>query len=206
MSNALITLQTKIGATADGSFGPNTLKLAAKHFGLTNEQAAHFFGQCAHESGGFRLFTENLNYSADGLLKIFGKYFPNRALANQYARQPAKIASRVYANRMGNGDEVSGDGWKYRGRGAIQLTGKDNYQQFASGIGAPSILSDPDQVADAWAFESAKFFFDKNGLWSLCGTVDDASITKVTRRVNGGTHGLKERQSLTKRYYSWLTS
>lgn len=200
---ALTSLQIKIGVTADGGFGPNTLKLAAKYFGLNAEQAAHFFGQCSHESAGFTVFTENLNYSQSGLLKIFSKYFPTADVANQYARQPVKIASRVYANRMGNGNEASGDGWKFRGRGAIQLTGADNYRLLSAKVGA-EVLSNPDVVADKYAFDSAKFFFDKNSLWGLCSSVDDASITKLTKRINGGTNGLKERIALTKRYYSWL--
>lgn len=98
-------LQEKIGATPDGSFGPQTIKMAANYFKLSPERAAHFFGQTSHETGGFQLFTENLNYSASGLRAIFGKYFPG-TLAEQYARQPIKIASRVYANRMGNGNEA----------------------------------------------------------------------------------------------------
>lgn len=202
--SALVELQKKIGTTPDGSFGPATLRAAAKYYKLTNEQAAHFFGQCSHESGGFTVFSENLNYSASGLRRTFSKYFPTDSLANVYARQPIRIASRVYANRMGNGNEASQDGWKYRGRGAIQLTGKDNYTLFLKAINVPAVLTNPDIVAEQYAFESAKFFFDHNNLWQHCASVNDASITTVTRRVNGGTNGLEDRISATKRYYSWF--
>ena len=128
---SLKSLQGKIGVTADGSFGPGTMKAAMTYYKLTPTRAAHFFAQTAHETGEYRLFSENLNYSASGLQGIFGKYFPG-TLEESYARNPEKIANRVYADRMGNGNEASGDGWKYRGRGALQLTGKANYQAFAT--------------------------------------------------------------------------
>ena len=201
---SLIKLQEKIGATPDGSFGPNTLKKAMAYYKLTAERAAHFFGQCSHETGGFDVFSENLNYSAAGLQNTFGKYFPGD-LENSYARQPIKIASRVYADRMGNGNEASQDGWKFRGRGALQTTGKDNYQAFATSIGKPEILTNPDLVATDYAFEAALFFFTRNKLWSICdGGVNDATIKALTKRVNGGYNGIEERESLTKRYYNWL--
>ena len=201
---SLIKLQEKIGATPDGSFGPNTLKKAMAYYKLTAERAAHFFGQCSHETGGFDVFSENLNYSAAGLQNIFGKYFPGD-LENSYARQPIKIASRVYADRMGNGNEASQEGWKFRGRGALQTTGKDNYQAFATSIGKPEILTNPDLVATDYAFEAALFFFTRNKLWSICdGGVNDTTIKSLTKRVNGGYNGLEDRESLTKRYYSWL--
>lgn len=202
---SLIKLQEKIGATADGAFGPGTLKAAANYYKLTPSRAAHFFGQTSHESGGFTVFSENLNYSAAGLDKIFGKYFPDK-LEDSYARQPMKIANRVYANRMGNGDEASGDGWKYRGRGALQLTGKSNYQAFADYLKKPEIMTNPDLVASDYAFESAMFFFDKNKLWLIAdGGVTDATILAMTKKINGGTNGLEDRASLTKRFYGWLT-
>lgn len=203
---SLIKLQEKIGVVPDGSFGPKTLKAAAAYFKLTPEQAAHFFGQLSHETGGFNLFTENLNYSASGLIKVFGKYFTSQT-ANQYARQPIKIASRVYANRMGNGSEGSQEGWKYRGRGAIQLTGKGNYQVFANTVGNQNIMTNPDLVATDYAFESAKFYFDKHKLWDVANQgVNVSTILKITKIIVGGTRGLKERTSLTNRYYNWLKS
>jgi putative chitinase len=203
---SLQKLQEKIGVTPDGSFGPKTLKAIMVYFKLTPERAAHFCGQLSHETGGFQLFMENLNYSATGLLKTFPKYF-TKDNASSYARQPVKIASRVYGNRMGNGDEESKEGWKFRGRGAIQLTGKNNYKLFSDSIKKPEIMSNPDLVATDFSFESAMFFFNTNKLWSICDTgVDDKTITTLTRRINGGTKGLADRQSLTKRYYTWLTT
>jgi putative chitinase len=204
---SLKSLQEKIGVTADGAFGPGTIKAAAKHYGLSPERAAHFFGQTAHETGGFKAFSENLNYSAKGLLGIFKKYFSDSAVAAKYERKPEKIANRVYASRMGNGDEASGDGWKYRGRGALQLTGKSNYEAFAKWLGKPELLEAPDAVATEFAFDSAKFFFERNKLWDICDKgVTDETILALTKRVNGGTHGLEDRASRTKQYYSWLKS
>lgn len=198
-------LQSKCGITADGLFGPGTMKAGMAYYKLTPAQAAHFFAQTAHESGNFKAFSENLNYSAEGLNKIFPKYFKNAGRdANAYGRHPEKIANIVYASRMGNGDTASGDGWKYRGRGALQLTGKSNYQAFADYLGKPEIMTNPDLVATEYSFESAKFFFDKNKLWDLCKTVDDASITAVTKRINGGTHGLDDRKQKTHKFYAYV--
>lgn len=202
---SLVNLQQKIGVTADGAFGPGTFKAAAAFYKLSPDRAAHFFAQTAHESGGFKAFSENLNYGAKGLRGIFGKYFPTDALARAYERQPQKIANRVYANRMANGPETSGDGWKYRGRGALQLTGKANYQAFADYIGRPDVMTNPDLVAGELCFESALWFFDKNKLWGICdqGTGDNA-ILALTKRINGGTHGLDDRKQKTKKYAAWL--
>jgi len=204
---SLLNLQKKIGVTADGAWGPGTLKAATAFYKLTPARAAHFFGQVAHESGNFKAFTENLNYSATALNSVFPKYFVRAGRdAAQYERQPEKIANVVYANRMGNGGPESGDGWKYRGRGALQLTGKDNYNAFAQYLGKPEIMSNPDLVATTYAFESAIFFFEKNNLWAICDQgVNEQSITALTKRVNGGTHGLEDRKEKTKKYFSWLT-
>jgi len=200
---SLKTLQTKIGVTADGAFGPGTFKAAMEYFKFTPERAAHFFGQTAHETGNFAAFSENLNYSADGLKKIFPKYFPGN-LADLYARNPEKIANRVYASRMGNGDEASGDGWKFRGRGALQLTGKSNYEAFAKYLKNSNILVDPGLVATEYSFESALFFFDNNKLWSICDKgVTDEAILALTKRINGGTHGLADRVEKTKKFYNY---
>jgi putative chitinase len=201
---SLKALQEKIGVTADGAWGPGTFKAAMAYFELSPARAAHFFAQTAHESGGFKAFSENLNYNAAGLRAIFGKYFPDDATANRYARQPEKIANRVYASRMGNGNESSGDGWLYRGRGALQLTGKDNYQAFAQFCGRPDVMSNPDIVATELAFESAFFFFERNKLWSICDQgVGDSAILSLTKRINGGTHGLADRSEKTKKYFMW---
>jgi putative chitinase len=202
---SLTNLQQKIGVTADGAFGPGTMKAAATYYKLNGNRAAHFFAQTAHESGGFKAFSENLNYGVAGLRGIFRKYFGTDALAKAYERQPQKIANRVYASRMGNGVEASGDGWKFRGRGALQLTGKSNYQAFADYIDRPDVMTNPDLVAGELCFESALWFFDKNRLWSICdqGT-NDAAILALTKRINGGTHGLDDRKAKTKKYAGWL--
>jgi putative chitinase len=259
-------LQTKLGLTADGSFGPNTEKVVkewqsangltadgvvgdgtwskmfgstevikedvvipsggplnieklkghipdaviaqipetAKKFNITNNlRLAHFLSQCGHESGGFKAVSENLNYSADGLKRIFGKYFPG-TLAESYAKQPEKIAARVYGGRMGNGDETTKEGSKFRGRGYIQLTGKSNYTNFTKFIGEDCI-SNPDLVATKYPLASAAFFFDSNKLWAICDKGDDdATVTAVTKRVNGGTIGLPDRIKHFKEYYNLL--
>ena len=201
---SLKSLQIKIGVEPDDDFGPTTMKKAMEFYKLTPIRAAHFFGQTSHETGEFKIFTENLNYSAEGLQKTFGKYFPGD-LEKYYAKNPQKIANRVYASRMGNGDEKSGDGWKYRGRGALQLTGKDNYKAFADYLKKPEILDNPDLVSTQFAFESAMFFFDKNKLWSICDKgINDNTILTLTQRINGGTNGLQHRSSLTKKYYEFV--
>jgi putative chitinase len=201
---SLKSLQERAGVAADGAFGPGTMKAGMALLKLTPVRAAHFFAQTAHETGGFKAFSENLNYSAQGLQGIFGKYFPGN-LEESYARNPEKIANRVYADRMGNGNEASGDGWKYRGRGALQLTGKANYKAFADYLGKPEIMENPDLVATTYAFDSAMFFFDKNKLWSICDQgINDAAILALTKRINGGTHGLEDRNTKTKKYYEYV--
>ena len=201
---SLKSLQTKIGVTADGAFGPGTLKAAMAYYKMTPERAAHFFAQTGHETGEFKLFTENLNYSADGLKKIFPKYFPG-TLAEGYARNPERIANLVYGNRMGNGAEASGDGYKFRGRGALQTTGKSNYLALSKHLNKPEILANPDLVATEYAFESAMFFFESNKLWAICDQgVNDAAILSLTKRINGGTNGLDHRKALTLKYYGYL--
>ena len=204
---SLKNLQTKIGIPADGSWGAGTFKAAMAYYKLSPVRAAHFFAQTAHETGGFNAFSENLNYSAKGLRGIFKKYFPTDALAAQYERKPEKIANRVYASRMGNGPEASGDGFRYRGRGALQLTGKDNYKAFADYCKRPDVMSNPDLVAGELAFESAMFFFERNKLWNICDQgVTDAAILALTKKVNGGTHGLADRSEKTKKYIGWATN
>ena len=169
------------------------------------KRVAAFLAQCGHESVDFTVLKENLNYSAEGLNKTFKKYFPTLADATPYARNPEKIANKVYANRMGNGDEASGDGWRYRGRGALQLTGKLNYQLFSDYIDRPDVMTNPDLVATELCFESALWFFDKNKLWSICDQgINDAAILALTKRVNGGTHGLDDRKLKTKKFAGWL--
>ena len=151
---------------------------------------AGFLAQTAHESGGYNFIKENLNYSSNGLRGTFGKYFPNDDIANQYAKKPEKIANRVYANRMKNGDESSGDGYKFRGRGLIQLTGRDNYTKFANDLG----MSLEDTVAyletPNGAVASAGWFWENNKLNQYC---DSGDFVTLTKRINGGTIGLEDR-------------
>ena len=177
----------------------------AAKFGInTPLRLAHFLAQCGHESGGFRATQENLNYSAKGLNGIFRKYFPTEAAAAAYARQPQKIASKVYGNRMGNGNEASGEGYKFRGRGYIQLTGKENYTAFGKSIGE-DILSNPDVVSSKYALLSAAWFFSKNGLHKMADSgASDAVVTQITKRGNGGTIGLADRIKHFKEYYKLL--
>lgn len=202
---SLKSLQAKIGITADGVFGPGTLKAAMAYYKMSPERAAHFFAQTAHESGNFKAFSENLNYGATGLTGIFKKYFPTTEKALLYERKPDKIANLVYSNRMGNGDEASGEGFKFRGRGALQLTGKDNYKAFSDYLKNPEIMTNPDLVATEFAFESAIFFFDRNKLWDICDKgVNKDTILALTKRINGGTHGLADREEKTFKYYGYI--
>jgi len=252
-------LQTKLGVTADGAFGPGTekalkewqtknglvadgiagdatlskmgvslpkveketLKLDklkgqipdsviseistnGEKFGIiTNLRLCHFLAQCSTESGNFKAVNENLNYSKDGLMKIFPKYFPGN-LAESYAYKPEKIASRVYGSRLGNGDETTKEGWKYRGAGFIQLTGKDNFKKFGDFLGE-DLVTNPNLVATKYPLTSAAFFFNSNNLWSVCdrGRGEDV-VTEVSRRVNGGFNGLDHRKHEFKRFEKLL--
>lgn len=175
-------------------------------YNITNPlRLAHFMAQIAHESGNFKFTVENLNYSKESLLKVFPKYF-NAQNADAYARNPEKIGNRVYASRMGNGDEASGDGYKFRGRGYLQLTGKDNYKAFSDFI-KEDCVANPDLVATKYPMDSAIWFFDRNKLWDICDKgADVATITSVTKRVNGGTHGLADRQEKFNLFNSLLNA
>lgn len=165
---------------------------------------AHFIAQCGHESGGFKFVQENLNYGAKGLMTTFKKYFPTEALAKAYERQPEKIASKVYAGRMGNGDEASKDGWKFRGRGYLQVTGKDNYTALGKDLGI-DLLSNPDLVATKYQLASACWFFKKNNLLVLCDKgATRADVEAVTKKVNGGLIGIEDRWKHFQEYYSLL--
>jgi putative chitinase len=178
---------------------------AAKFEINTPLRLAHFLAQCGHESGGFRLTKENLNYSAKGLNGTFKKYFPTLESAVPYERKPEKIANKVYGNRMGNGPESSGEGAKFCGRGYIQLTGKDNYTAFGKSINE-DMTANPDKVASSYALLSAAWFFSKNGLNKMADEgSSDLVVTKITKRVNGGTIGLPDRIKHFKEYYSLLS-
>ena len=181
---------------------PNT----AQKFEInTPLRLAHFLAQCGHESGGFKATQENLNYSASGLKGTFGKYFKESGLAESYQRNPQKIANRVYGGRMGNGPESTGDGYKFRGRGYIQLTGKDNYTAFGKAINE-DMTANPDKVATHYSLLSAAWFFNKNGLHKIAdqGSTDEV-VTSITKRVNGGTIGLQDRIKHFKEYYHLLS-
>lgn len=176
----------------------------AKKFNITtNLRLAHFLSQCAHESGNFKVVSENLNYSVDGLKRTFGKYFPDN-LAESYAKQPEKIASRVYADRMDNGDEASKEGYKFRGRGYLQTTGKSNYKKFSDFIGEDCVTN-PDLVATKYPLASAGFFFESNKLWSICdlGSTDEV-VKRLTKRINGGENGIDDRLEKFKKYHNLL--
>jgi putative chitinase len=182
------------------------LPLIIEKFAIDNPfRLAHFLSQCAHESAGFKTVTENLNYGAQGLIVTFTKYF-NAQLAEEYARKPEKIANKIYASRMGNGDEASGDGYKFRGRGYIQLTGHDNYAAFDKVVD-DDILSNPDLVATKYPLLSAAWFWNKvnlNPVADLGGSLD--VIIKVTKKINGGTNGLEDRVKHFNEYYNLLNT
>jgi len=163
---------------------------------------AHFLSQCGHESGGFKVVNENLNYSAKGLTNTFKKYFPTETKAKEYERKPEKIANLVYGNRMGNGAETTGEGYKFRGRGYIQLTGKDNYKAFDAVV-TESIVDNPDLVATTYPLASAAWFFTRCLPKCDLGNSDDV-VTLVTKCVNGGTIGLADRIKHFKEYYALL--
>ena len=180
-------------------------------FGVnTALRLAHFLAQAGHESGGFRVTQENLNYSAKGLTGIFKKYFKrpdgtvDEPKAAAYAKKPEKIANLVYGGRMGNGPESSGEGYKFRGRGYIQLTGKDNYTAFGKSIGI-DMLVNADSVATTHALTSAAWFWSKNKLNEIADTgATDEVVTKITKRVNGGTIGLADRITHFKEFHTLL--
>jgi|SRR5882724_505177 len=178
----------------------------AADFGITtNLRLAHFLAQCALESTGFTATVENLNYSAQRIPQVFGKYFKN-VDPTPYAHNPQKLGSRVYANRMGNGDEASGDGFKFRGRGYIQLTGKNNYTSFSQFVGEDCVAN-PDLVATKYPLSSAAFYFSSNNIWAICDRgADDATVNKVSAAVNGTpTHALAERLQNFKKFMQALS-
>lgn len=183
----------------------NQIPLVAEKFSVnTPLRLAHFLAQTGHESGGFRATSENLNYSAKGLSNIFKKYFTPLS-AKEFERKPEKIANIVYANRMGNGNQASGDGFKFRGRGYIQLTGKDNYTAFNKTV-EDDILANPDLVSTKYPLLSAAWFWSKNGLNTISdqGPSEDV-VTKITKRVNGGVIGLPDRIKHFKEYHQLLS-
>lgn len=180
-------------------------KIILKYQFNTPARLAHFLSQCEHESGRFRFIRENMNYSIKGLRSVFGKYFPTIELAKEYARNPEKIGNRVYANRMGNGDEASGDGYKYRGRGFIQITGKGNYRNLGEYLNE-NLLSNPDLVATDYPLESAAWYFKVRKLNDIAdeGVTNDV-VRKMTKKINGGYNGIDQRIHFFRKFYDLLT-
>jgi len=170
---------------------------------ITSElRRAHFLSQCAHESMNFKVTEENLNYSSKALRSVFGKYFNCETIALKYHRKPEQIANRVYADRMGNGNEASGDGWKFRGRGFIQLSGYNNYFLFSEYIGEDCVAN-PDLVSTKYALESAAWYFTVNRLWKICDKGPSiAVIRELTKRINGGLNGINDR---VKKFFIYFT-
>lgn len=202
MSEFIKNWQAENGLTPDGVIGKKTLLKMKEVLNIpTIEAVAHFVGNCYHETGGFIRFEENLNYSSRGLLQTFPKYFKNLDEANSAARNPQKIANIVYGGRMGN--DMLNDGWKFRGRGALQTTGKNNYRLLGQFLGV-NLVADPNPVATKYALESALFYFQSNNLWLMCNTINDASIKKVRKAVNGGSIGLEDVNVKVKMFYKIL--
>lgn len=194
MITAKLLTDTKLCAPdVAAKWAPHLEAACAKYEINTEERVAAFLAQCAHESGHFKAVEENLNYGAEGLMKTWPKRF-DATTAAACARKPELIANRVYASRMGNGDVASGEGWKYRGRGLIQLTGKDNYNRFSQATGKPEILTQPELLAQPeLAALSAAWFWSSNGLNAMA---DKGDMVAMTKRINGGTIGLADRQAL----------
>ncbi len=203
MSDAMKKLQEKCGVPADGAFGPNTARAIAKHYELSPERAAHLLGQASHESGGFKLVRENLNYSAETMCRVWPSRFKTVEDAAPYARNPEALADKVYSNRMGNGE---GEGHVWIGRGFLQLTGKDNYKNFSDDMRFPEVMQDPSLVETDYAMDTAMWFFEKNGLWAIADEgVNEDTIKRITKRVNGGYTGLDHRVKDTTKIYGWLS-
>jgi putative chitinase len=203
MSDAMKALQAKVGAKPDGSFGPNTARAIAKHYELSPARAAHLLGQASHESAGFRLVRENLNYTSETMMRVWPSRFRTLEEAQPFARNPKGLADKVYSNRMGNGE---GEGHIWIGRGFLQLTGKDNYKSFASDMRVPEIMQDPSLVETDYAFETALWFFEKNNLFAIADEgVSDDTIKRISKRVNGAYIGLDHRSEETYKVFSWLS-
>nr|MBU3861007.1 glycoside hydrolase family 19 protein [Flavobacterium sp. MC2016-06] len=168
-------------------------------YGIDSQiERAHFWAQLYHESK-LRPQAENLNYSAKALVSIFKKYFKDLTEANEYARQPEKIANKIYANRMGNGDVASGEGWKYRGRGFIQLTGKNNYKALAVHLKNDNLLNDPDLIlTEVNALVSALWYWQTNKINDVIDSDNELSVQRVTLKINGGLIGINERLEIFK--------
>jgi putative chitinase len=202
MSDAMKALQAKVGVTADGAFGPNTARAIAKHYDLSPVRAAHLLGQASHESGGFTITRENLNYSPEGMCRVWPSRFKTVEEAKPYARNPKRWPTRFTPAAWAM---ARAKGHIYIGRGFLQLTGKDNYKAFASDMRVPEIMQDPSLVETDYAFETALWFFEKNNLFAIADKgVNDDTIKQITKRVNGGYIGLDHRMKETQKIWSWL--
>ena len=208
----ILEFQQKNGLVADGVIGKKTLNAIKTKLNIkSDENLCMFLGQVAHETGNFSVDSENLNYSEDGLMKIFHKYFPTKESTVGYVRNPVKIANKVYANRGGNGSEGSGNGYLYRGRGSIQTTFASNYKSFSEFIGSKEIMIRPELVAELYFFESGMFYFNNNHLWDLCNEVTTKNITLLSKAINLGNrnsksipNGLKDRIEQTNKFKAIL--
>ena len=205
MSDALKSLQSKCGCSPDGSFGPNTARAIVKHYELSPERGAHLLGQVVHESGSFKLTRENLNYSAESMMRVWPSRFPTKESAEPYARNPKALAENVYFGRMGNDSKEKAS--LYIGRGFLQLTGFSNVKAFASDMGKPEVIEDPSLLEKEYAMDTAIWFFQKNNLWKICDEgVNDSVIKKLTKKINGGYTGLDHRIKETNKIYEWVKS
>lgn len=203
--NYIKKFQKDNGLDVDGVIGKFTLLKIKQMFNLqTDEETAHLMGQLSHETVGFTKDTEDLRYSAERLLVVFEKYFPTSQMAKDYEYKPENIANRVYANRMGNGNEASGMGWKYRGRYSVHTTGYNNYNAFSKAMNNPAILKDPDSTVIEYFWKAGLYFFHQNNLFSLTKVVDYNAVRTLTKRINGGYNGLKQRYDLTIKFYNIL--
>ena len=203
MSNALKLLQEKCGCSPDGSFGPNTARGIVKHYELSPERGAHLLGQVIHESGSFKLTRENLNYSVEAMMRVWPSRFPTKESAEPYARNPKALAENVYFGRMGNDSKEKAS--LYIGRGFLQLTGFNNVKAFASDMGKPEVMEDPSLLEEDYAMDTAIWFFQKNNLWKICDEgVNDDTIKRLTRKINGGYTGLDHRIKETNKVYEWV--
>ena len=215
--NKVSEFQTINGLMPDGVLGKKTFDKMKSVWGIkTDKQLANFLGQISHESGEFKLDKENLNYSPRVLASIFKKYFKTIEIINQYANKPEKIANKVYADRMGNGNEVSGDGWRYRGAGGLQITGAINYKDFSKWIGASRELT-TNEIANKYFWETGLYYFEKNKLWDIALEFDDktkimgrgfenGNIIRLTNRINGGQNGIEDRIEKTHKFYKQITA
>ena len=200
---ALNMLQEKCGCSPDGAFGPNTARAIVKHYELSPERGAHLLGQVVHESGTFRYTRENLNYSVEAMMKVWPSRFPTEESAEPFAKNPKALAENVYFDRMGNDTKEKASA--YIGRGFLQLTGYNNVRSFASDMRVPEVLDNPKLLEEDYAMETALWFFKKNNLWKICDEgVNDDTIKRLTKRINGGYTGLDHRVKETKKIYEWL--